>query len=43
MYMGYMLQQKVGSEQKINELLFNEMEWLYYNRKNQAESTSFSQ
>ena len=36
MYMGYMLQQKVGSEQKINELLFNEMEWLYYNRKNQA-------
>ena len=37
MYMGYMLQQKAGSEQKINELLFNEMEWLYYNRKNQAE------
>ena len=36
MYMGYMLQQKVDSEQKINELLFNEMEWLYYNRKNQA-------
>lgn len=36
MYMGYMLQQKVVSEQKINELLFNEMEWLYYNRKNQA-------
>jgi len=37
MYMSYMLQQKSGSEQKINKLLFNEMEWLYYNRKNQAE------
>ena len=36
MYMSYMLQQKSGSEQKINKLLFNEMEWLYYNRKNQA-------
>jgi TonB-dependent SusC/RagA subfamily outer membrane receptor len=37
LYMSYMLQQKSESEQKINELLFNEMEWLYYNRKNQAE------
>tara|TARA_R110000787_G_scaffold285949_1_gene402835 strand:- start:24488 stop:26206 length:1719 start_codon:yes stop_codon:yes gene_type:complete len=36
MYMSYMLQQKVDSGQKINELLFNEMEWLYYNRRNQA-------
>ncbi len=36
MYMGYMLQQKDSSNQKINELHFNEMEWLYYNRKNQA-------
>jgi TonB-dependent SusC/RagA subfamily outer membrane receptor len=36
MYMSYLLQQKGDSEQKINDLLFNEMEWLYYNRKNQA-------
>ncbi|MFT5249755.1 MAG: TonB-dependent SusC/RagA subfamily outer membrane receptor [bacterium] len=36
MYMSYLLQQKGDSEQKINDLLFNEMQWLYYNRKNQA-------
>ncbi len=36
MYMGYMLQQNDDVDQKINELLFNEMEWLFYNRKNQA-------
>jgi len=36
MYISYMLQQKDHSNQKVNELIFNEMEWLYYNRKNQA-------
>ena len=36
MYMGYMLQPREDNSQKINELLFNEMEWLYFNRKNQA-------
>ena len=36
MYMGYMLQPRDDNSQKINELLFNEMEWLYFNRKNQV-------
>jgi hypothetical protein len=37
LYMSYLLQGKDISGQAIGDLLYNEMEWLYYNRKNQAE------
>jgi len=36
MYMSYMLQGKDISDKAIGELLYNEMEWLFYNRKNQV-------
>jgi len=36
LYMSYMLQGKNISNLAIGDLLYNEMEWLYYNRKNQA-------
>ncbi len=36
MYMSYMLQGKDISNIAIGNLLYNEMEWLYYNRKEQA-------
>jgi len=36
MYMSYMLQGKDLSDLNIGGLVYNEMEWLYYNRKNQV-------
>jgi len=36
MYMSYMLQGKGLNDKTIGNLLYNEMEWLFYNRKNQV-------
>lgn len=37
MYMGYLIQGNNISDNAIGELIFNEMEWLYYNRNNQSD------
>ncbi len=36
MYMSYMLQGENVSDLAIGDLIYSEMEWMYYNRKNQA-------
>ena len=37
MYMGYLIQGNNISDNAIGELIFNEMEWLFYNRNNQSD------